>query len=221
MRELYDEFSFEVPNARFNPKVVAKVWDGCIHMVNLREQTIYRGLIPKIVEFCESRGYEIEFDGDFNDYECSVKEVKDFIETLNLPDWVEIREYQIDAIVHCIRAGRLLCLSPTSSGKSLIIYILFRWFSDKTLLIVPTTHLVRQMASDFESYGYSEEYHLVTAGVSKNSEVVTIVSDEGTEYKFQGNENIKLLNSNVYKLAKDLKEIDEIDDRWLQKYYTK
>ena len=59
-------------------------------------------------------------------------------------------------------------LSPTVSGKSLIIYTLVRYYhlmNLKTLILVPTTSLVEQMYSDFIDYGWKDEYiHRVYAG---------------------------------------------------------
>ena len=58
----------------------------------------------------------------------------------------------------CIRDRnrRALLLSPTASGKSLIIYLLFRQLHEyqnlKGLIIVPTTSLVEQLFSDFGDY---------------------------------------------------------------------
>jgi len=60
--------------------------------------------------------------------------------------------------------GRQLLLSPTASGKSLIIYLILRWFEGemrftnccKSVVIVPTTSLVEQMTKDFQDYGYKE-----------------------------------------------------------------
>ena len=39
-----------------------------------------------------------------------------------------MRDYQFDAFVECVRNRRILLLSPTASGKSLIIYALIRYY---------------------------------------------------------------------------------------------
>ncbi len=53
-------------------------------------------------------------------------------------------------------------ISPTGSGKSLIIYILIRWFLEnseqKCLIIVPTTSLVEQMYKDFIDYSKNDKW---------------------------------------------------------------
>jgi superfamily II DNA or RNA helicase len=58
-----------------------------------------------------------------------------------------------------------------NSGKSFIIYLLVRYYAKRTLIIVPTTSLVSQLASDFADYGFdSDAYvHRVFAGQDKGS----------------------------------------------------
>ena len=71
---------------------------------------------------------------------------------------IKVRDYQIQAFSHAVGNDRALILSPTASGKSLIIYSLVRYYHMaglKTLILVPTTSLEEQMYSDFEDYGWS------------------------------------------------------------------
>jgi superfamily II DNA or RNA helicase len=66
-----------------------------------------------------------------------------------------VREYQIDAIADMIRRKRSLVVSPTGSGKSLIIYVAIRAYIQsgrKGILVVPTQGLVEQMYNDFKDY---------------------------------------------------------------------
>ena len=171
-QELSDYFCFFVPGYQFVPAYKSKFWDGKIRLLNLQTMGIYHGLVPYIQKFCEERNYTIEIDSEISTTEnFSVAEAKRFIETLNLPH--EVRDYQLNSFVHAIRNKRILLLSPTASGKSLILYLILRQLQDaghkKGLLIVPTTSLVEQMYTDFESYGYdSEKYcHRQYAGKDK------------------------------------------------------
>ena len=48
-------------------------------------------------------------------------------------------------------------ISPTASGKSLMIYALVAYYTQRDeniLIVVPTTSLVEQMYKDFEDYGF-------------------------------------------------------------------
>jgi superfamily II DNA or RNA helicase len=119
-----------------------------------------------------------------------------------------------------------LLLSPTASGKSLIIYLITRYLNEsKCLIIVPNISLVTQLASDFADYGLdADKYvHRIFAGQDKEAqERVTITTEVGSQYTFDCNQDIKILNSNVkFKKAKDITIDDEIDDRWLQEQKRK
>ena len=169
MMELSEHFTFDVPGAKFSPKYRNKVWDGKIRLYHTMTGMIYAGLLTYVEEFCRKRDYEIEYLSDFSSEEFSVKEAEEFIDKLKLS--MKPRDYQIDAFVHAIRENRALLLSPTSSGKSFIIYIIMRYYAKRTLIIVPTTSLVAQLSSDFIEYGFdSEKYiHNIYGGQDKNT----------------------------------------------------
>lgn len=151
-QELSEYFTFFVPGYKFMPAYRNKMWDGKIRLFNPMTRLIYAGVIKHIELFCQERNYELEIDNAYAANEFSLIEAKEFIASLNLP--MESRDYQTDAFVYCVRNNRALMVSPTASGKSFIIYLLTRYYNAKTLIIVPTTTLVHQLASDFKSYGY-------------------------------------------------------------------
>jgi len=76
------------------------------------------------------------------------------------------RWFQKDGVEALMRHGRGICISPTASGKSLMIAALvneirkagFPEMGDRKhiLLIVPTRQLVDQMAGDFDEYGIGD-----------------------------------------------------------------
>jgi len=180
--ELRDEFTFEVPGAKHMPSFKSKVWDGKIRLYNVLTGLIYAGLRNKVESFCLSRDYTITYASDFSANEFSLKEAQDFVKTLNLP--MVPRDYQLDAFVHAIRSNRALFLSPTASGKSLIIYLITRYLKRKTLIIVPNTGLVEQMKGDFIEYGLPEEQiHCVYAGQEKEADLFVTISTWQSLYK--------------------------------------
>jgi superfamily II DNA or RNA helicase len=175
--EISDHFTFNVPGARFTPAFKNKIWDGKIRLFNLANHTIYRGLLESIKQFCEQREYTIEYNSDFSADSFSIEEAKDFIETLNLPNHLELRDYQIKSFTHCIRSKRAVVISPTASGKSLIIYFIARLYNTKTLIIVPTTGLVHQLYSDFIDYGIDENMvHKVFSGQDKDTDKQIVIT---------------------------------------------
>ena len=160
-RDLFDFFSFTVPNAKFMPSVKNRYWDGKVRLFSIKTNKIYIGLLPYVDEFCRERGYDIVGINDIiGDKERQPDE--NFIQELGLP--FEPRDYQMDAFRTAVQYGRQLLLSPTASGKSLIIYLLARYYNKKTIVIVPTTSLVEQMAKDFKDYGYDKEICKIYGG---------------------------------------------------------
>ena len=183
--ELNDHFTFEVPGAKFMPAVRNKFWDGKIRLYNPMSCLLYAGLNPYIEEFANKRNYQVIYKSDFSAEEFSLKEANDFIDSLNIPSKYERRDYQVDAFTYAIRNRRALMLSPTASGKSFIIYLITRYYNARTLIIVPTTSLVSQLASDFSDYGFvSDKFvHRIYAGQDKQSDKPVTISTWQSIYK--------------------------------------
>ena len=190
-REISDYFTFEVPGAKFMPQFRNRMWDGKIRMFSPHNGRIYVGLLPYIKEYCTKKSipYTIE-EGVENVRNVIRENVSEFAESLRPTSRgkpIQFRDYQIDAIWHAIKSNRCLLLSPTASGKSLIIYTLIRYYhmmNLKTLILVPTTSLVEQMYSDFIDYGWKDEYiHRVYAGNDKGSKKPLVVSTWQSIYK--------------------------------------
>lgn len=191
LQELSEYFTFFVPGYKFTPAFRNKIWDGKIRLLNMQTKKIYLGLLSYVEEFCASRGYTLEYDEtrpDIQD-EFSLYHSKKFFDSLNLHSRgkkIEPRDHQVEAFQHGMQNRRTLLLSPTASGKSLIIYLFVRQFMDyqnlKGLIIVPTTSLVEQLYSDFEDYsshnGFNveENVHRIYQGKDKNSQKNLIIS---------------------------------------------
>ena len=184
-QELSDYFTFTVPGARFMPQVQNRFWDGKIRLFNKMTKQIYFGLYPKIEEFCKQRKYTLDIveDTSFLQAEFSLKEVDDLAKSVRLPKKFTVRDYQKRAIAHAVRNKRCLLLSPTASGKSLIIYMLSRYYPANKLIIVPTTALVHQMTSDFKDYGYEDNVHKITAGEDKETRSEITITTWQSIYK--------------------------------------
>jgi superfamily II DNA or RNA helicase len=195
-RELSAHFSFEVPGAKFSPLFRSGAWDGRTKLFNMLTREIYFGLIPYVFKYAKDNGYTIEDHASLPDTEQITYEViEKFMHALKLHSQgkpIEIRDYQIEAIVTALKYNRRLLLSPTSSGKSLIIYGIVRWYSmqkKKFLLLVPSKSLVAQMYKDFEDYStvngwdVDKNCHMVYGGQSKTSTKPVIVSTWQSLYK--------------------------------------
>src|SRR6056300_134848 len=195
-QELNDFFTFDVPGAKFMPLYRSRMWDGKARLYNMYRQELYVGLLPYLKEFADTLEYKLEVDiKDIGD-PVSTQYVENFVKKLKLQSGdkdIEIRDYQIEAVRHTINEGRALLLSPTASGKSLIIYSLMRYqqhLNRKQLIIVPTTSLVEQMYGDFQDYAtadawkVSENCHRIYGGKEKSNEYPVTISTWQSIYKF-------------------------------------
>jgi superfamily II DNA or RNA helicase len=187
LREMSGHFTFEVPGYRFMPSYKHGTWDGKIRLFNAQDGTIYAGLVSYINTFAKERDYIVEYEEgvDGVDENFSAHEADEFIKELNIPSDLipKVYDYQIEAFVSAVRKRRMLLLSPTGSGKSLIIYLLTRFYlkaqNKKILIIVPTTSLVAQMTKDFEEYGLgnsANKVHQIMSGQSKETESPIVIS---------------------------------------------
>ena len=161
-----------------------KLWDGKIRLFNTQNHTLYAGLIDYVKKFAKEREYECEIADNLElETEFSVKEASDFIATLNIP--FEVRDYQLNSFIRCVRKNRALLVSPTASGKSLIIYLLTRYYNAKTLIIVPTISLVAQLSKDMQDYGYDSDKYIyqIMAGIDKSPNKQIVISTWQSIYK--------------------------------------
>ena len=192
-KELSEHFSFEVPGAKFMPQYKNRVWDGKIRLYSPGTGEIYVGLFDYLCEYLEQKGYDYaikdsKFYGIPNEEEEYVtpEGVASFVRSLGLP--FKIRDYQLKAVFTALKHRRKLLLSPTGSGKSLIIYSLVRWHlkqDRQILIIVPTTSLVSQLTQDFKDYGWKADsyVHQIMGGREKYSDSPVVISTWQSIYK--------------------------------------
>ena len=180
-RELSEYFTFDVPEAKFMPLYRNKVWDGKIRLYSPGNGEIYGGLTEHIHQWCAAMKYTLEFED--NDHFGPPYEVNDisqmavrmFMKNIlknSKFEKIEPRPYQIEGVTLALKYNRKLLLSPTGSGKSLMVYAITRFHvaqRRKVLLVVPTTSLVEQMYQDFIEYGWNVEKHChkIYAGADK------------------------------------------------------
>ena len=181
--ELRDAFSFRPPGFQFVPSYKQKLWDGWLRLFDTSKRQIYRGLAPQVMEWAAKRGYECDYADEEYDTDFSLEEANQFVEVLNSKH--APRDYQLNSFVHAIRGKRRIILSPTGSGKSLLLYLTCMYLlrqGSRGLLIVPRSALVEQMFSDFQDYSSKNGKDMfkycwrVYSGRDKDSEHPIIIS---------------------------------------------
>ena len=192
--ELQVHFTFEVPGAKFMPQMRNRHWDGTIRLLSVHTGEIYAGLLDKVIdklklynytyEFRENKFYGLPFEVN---EEISHEGVKDYMHSICTH---KPRSYQIEGVYSALRYNRKLLISPTASGKSLMIYSLVRYYVDKgqkILLVVPTTSLVEQMYKDFQDYGWdAESYcHKIYSGKERTTKSPVVITTWQSIYKLE------------------------------------
>lgn len=179
-QEISSYFSFKPAGYQFTPAYKNRMWDGVIRLYQPMKPVLYVGLFPRLKKFCEERGYDLKAP----DHLMFGEEIPDdygFEFAKEIGCKFEPRDYQNKYIVDALRDSRSLSLSPTSSGKSLIIYLIqqhyYRTFDHRTLIIVPTIGLVHQMAGDFIDYGCDPDMiYKIQGGIDKNTKAPIVIS---------------------------------------------
>ena len=190
--ELSDYFTFDVPGAKFMPQYRNKYWDGKIRLFSNHNGEIYVGLLDKLIRFCEDHDYTYEFIE--SEYYGLPFEVNGMISKEGVKDYMTAisryapREYQVEGVYDALKHNRKLLISPTASGKSLMIYSIVRYYVEKgknTLIVVPTTSLVEQMYKDFADYGWDvgSFCHKIYAGKERETDSQVIITTWQSIYK--------------------------------------
>ena len=190
-RDLGEHFTFSVPGFKFMPAYRSRHWDGKIRLFSYTNGQIYTGLYPYILNWCKENDVEVVDRTDIKDANVDDKLVDSFINKLKIP--FEVRDYQKSAFIHSMIKSRCLMLSPTASGKSLIIYLMVRFNlirlkeeeNNKILIVVPTTSLVEQLYKDFKDYGYDSlrNVHRIYQGHEKETDKRIVISTWQSIYK--------------------------------------
>jgi len=190
-RELSSFFSFMTPNYRFMPAYKDGRWDGKTRLYKILGSNLPAGLYDILLKFASDRDYEV-IDRRTRSYieKPAEGEIEAFLSDLKPQsdgNPISHYDYQIEAVKQSIMSERATIISATSSGKSLIIYSIIRWYQNyikgKILVIVPTVNLVSQMHSDFDDYSRNdgfwdaeEHIHKIYQGQKKDSDKKVYVS---------------------------------------------
>jgi len=155
IKHISDQYTFEVPNYRFTTAYKnGRRWDGKIRLLK-KKQFLYSGLLANLETFLKKNNYPYENKFYEEIIKFDIKEIKEFISSLNIN--LEIRDYQINSVFNLINNKNSLLISPTASGKGMVIFLCLVFLikhnlAKRILITVPTVSLVNQLYQDFLSY---------------------------------------------------------------------
>lgn len=189
LREIHEYFTFFAVNYQHHPKFKSGFWDGKIRLFNGGTRLIYAGLLEKIKEFADARGYSYEIDPDLTGTtEFSMHEAAEFANGLNVHSNgkpLKLDDYQIAALCYAIRNRRNFFLLPTGGGKTVVDYLVARYLVSKGLrgiIVCPDKGLVGQLLNDFRDYSSQNGWdvdanlHYVYQGQEKDSSKSLVVT---------------------------------------------
>lgn len=159
--EINNLFSAFAPGYRFNPRYKHHLWDGKVRAYSAITQLLPIGLVDNLIKWCKKKNYsyKLQFFDDFKD-DIDINDLEKDLDSY-ITGGLKIRDYQLNAVHAALTNKKGMLLSCTGSGKSLMIYSIFRYLLEKKkarriLLIVPSTMLVEQMYTDFTDYGWKD-----------------------------------------------------------------
>jgi len=185
--ELAEAFSFEVEGASFSPAYRKKYWDGLIRIYSTHTHCLPSGLVYRLCKWLDKHDYEWEFEDNpyygvpyESDERVFYEGVELFMNKISKED-IKPREYQIETVFHALKEYRKTIVSPTGSGKSLMIYAIARYLKSigkRVLIVVPSKGLVEQMTKDFADYGWDvdENVHKIYQGHSLDTRAPVTIS---------------------------------------------
>jgi superfamily II DNA or RNA helicase len=156
----------KIHNFYFHPLVKKKLWNGEICFVD-KKGPYWRvpiGLWREVMQITDEFKVNIQIEGleQIIDRELTLEDFtkwgNDFFE--DHPD-IEVRPYQFEAAWKIIKYRYSVSEIATSSGKTLISFMVFAYLKSKGLIrkflmVVPNNNLVIQGTDDFDYYGINK-----------------------------------------------------------------
>jgi len=189
-KDITEIYTFMVPGYQHMPKFKAGFWDGKIRLFSFYKRLLPTGLAPDLRTRLLNEGYNVTYDPDLEPVKVDVSLVAEFLRSQSLK--FKPRDYQLKALLYALREKRCLLVSPTASGKSLIIHLLAQWYKDQQILIVvPKIDLVNQMTKDFMDYDLSgmagKEIQKIVGGETKDVSKRVVISTWQSIWKLEPN----------------------------------
>jgi len=160
---LVKKFKYEIPGARYQPSVRLGRWDGKVAFFQLGGSS-YINLLPEIIEYLESRNYDIEIE-DLRDYSTNFSFNQVTEDTFSDTLWpkghpqegkpIVLRDYQIQILNNFLANPQSIQEVATGAGKTIMTAALSKSVEPygRSIVIVPNKSLVTQTEDDYVNMG--------------------------------------------------------------------
>ena len=165
LNKIKNYFSMRAPGFIFNPLYKNGLWNGFVCLI--KTDLLPAGLLNDLEKYATDNNLKLFINKNTNELEISDSYLEEIISSTKLSDInkktkevfpITLRDYQKEAVKLCVNNKHQLIVSNTSTGKTLMMYMVVRIlqqaviFDKKMLMIVPSISLVDQMYNDFINY---------------------------------------------------------------------
>lgn len=169
--ELYEFFKVKDPSHR--PSKFSK-YDGFVRLYDRQTGKLPAGLLKRLLP--RLKNYTVTLDERLRSIrDITEEELREWVDGLGLP--FTPHDYQYRAFFLAIKYRRVTELADTGAGKTLIMYLITRfWYelgNNRTLIMVPSVLLAKQALEDFVSYGWKEARGLCQQIMDGKSKVLS------------------------------------------------
>lgn len=144
IEELSYELSYEVPNMEKTDAYLYTDWDGRKRLFYKGNYTFPSGLLY-IVEDVLERNYV--------EYTIIGREFPDIIGDIDIES-TKLRDYQLNAVIKAVEAGRGLIHIATAGGKSYVALGIIKLVGRKSLIVVHRKELADQFMNHCDTFGF-------------------------------------------------------------------
>jgi len=139
-------------------------WDGTVRMYDKKTGKMQAGLLFILLRWLKESKYTYTVDPGLQKNlinKITRAEIQAWVDSLDISDEdgesISPYDYQVESLFLTVKYQKLTLLAATSAGKSLIIYLINRFYDElypemKKIVVVPTAQLVNQLSKDFSDY---------------------------------------------------------------------
>lgn len=191
VEDIYQSFRYEDPT--HVPSRWSK-WDGVVRMYDRKTGRMHGGILFLLLKWLKESDYTYDVDPELRDSlitKVTREEIQEWVDGLDLSDeegnQITPYDYQVESLYLTVKYQKLVLLAATSAGKSLIIYMVQRFYDMlypemRKIVVVPTAQLVNQLSQDFVDYSRrngwaaSAKVHKIVDGAEKYTNRPIIIS---------------------------------------------
>ncbi len=210
-KQIFEELSYPVPEARWSAKFRSNKWSGKFYLFDYKNQVFPTGCFTRVGRLLNSKGWFISISDNRSKPEKNkfweLSKTIDNEKGEQVP--FSLRDYQEAVLDICLRVGRGCCSCATGSGKTTIFSALIQKLNcAPAIVFVPTIDLLYQTKGAIEERikenGENIEVGVIGDGVVKIKDVTVVIIDSAlSAYGLRFDESKKKIIKKTKKTKKE------------------